>query len=230
MYAIGPLHTMPSLTYKNLSDTKKQQILHIAFKEFTQHDYENASVSSIIKQLGIAKGSFYRYFRNKLDLYTYLVEYATTVRLDKVEHNLKGEAHQDFFDLLEENFFLRIKFEQQYPIYGQFLYNIMRERHSEVLGNIMLKTKKSLMNRVIQMIGQYQKAQNISSSLDIKTVAFLIIQIQFGLHDFITLSHFDVDDPSLTDLSKLPSLPDERIREIARKFVAVIRHGLLPVS
>ncbi|MEO0581001.1 MAG: TetR/AcrR family transcriptional regulator [Bacteroidota bacterium] len=145
---------MPSLTYNNLTDAKKQQILQIAFKEFTLHTYEKASVSNIIKQLGIAKGSFYRYFRNKLDLYTYLVEYATAVRLEKVEHHPPETKAQDFFAFLEDNFVRRIKFEQQYPIYGQFLYNIMRERHSELLGNIMLKTKRNLVQAELNLDDQ----------------------------------------------------------------------------
>ncbi|MEO1415297.1 MAG: TetR/AcrR family transcriptional regulator [Bacteroidota bacterium] len=219
---------MPSLTYNNLTDAKKQQILQIAFKEFTLHTYEKASVSNIIKQLGIAKGSFYRYFRNKLDLYTYLVEYATAVRLEKVEHHPPETKAQDFFAFLEDNFVRRIKFEQQYPIYGQFLYNIMRERHSELLGNIMLKTKRNLMQGVIQKVKQFQPQANLRHDLDLPSVAFLIIQIQFGLHDFIVLNKNGVKEEMMRDFSQLPPLEDEEIHKIAKRLVDIVKNGLIP--
>ena len=48
---------MPSLTYNNLTDAKKQQILQIAFKEFTLHTYEKASVSNIIKPIVVLRAA-----------------------------------------------------------------------------------------------------------------------------------------------------------------------------
>lgn len=42
--------------------------------EFSEHGYQESSISSIIKKAKIPRGSFYQYFEDKLDLYKYVVE------------------------------------------------------------------------------------------------------------------------------------------------------------
>ncbi len=62
-----------------------------------------ASLSRIVKNLSVAKGSFYRYFENKLDLYKYLIDYATKVKANLVEKELKKPVN-NIVDLFNEDF------------------------------------------------------------------------------------------------------------------------------
>lgn len=48
---------MPKQTFLNLSDAKRKAFLEIALEEFANNDYNTASVSKIVEQAGIAKGS-----------------------------------------------------------------------------------------------------------------------------------------------------------------------------
>ena len=64
---------MPKETFFNLPEAKRQRIIDLALAEFAEKDYDTASISRIVSQAGIAKGSFYQYFENKEDLYTYLL-------------------------------------------------------------------------------------------------------------------------------------------------------------
>jgi AcrR family transcriptional regulator len=45
--------------------TKKPEIIKVAIDLFNKNGYENASVESIIKEVGIAKGTFYYFFESK---------------------------------------------------------------------------------------------------------------------------------------------------------------------
>ena len=54
--------------------------MRAAVDEFAQHDYETASISKIVAEVGIAKGSFYQYFEDKLDLYQYLLQEGTRMK------------------------------------------------------------------------------------------------------------------------------------------------------
>ena len=58
---------MPKETFFNLPEEKREAILDIVIKEFSDNDYKNVSVSRIVKRAGIAKGSFYQYFEDKKD-------------------------------------------------------------------------------------------------------------------------------------------------------------------
>jgi TetR/AcrR family transcriptional regulator len=66
--------SMPKPTFFNLTDDKRQRLIDLAIEEFAENDYDLASISKIVAQAGIAKGSFYQYFEDKKDLYQYLLE------------------------------------------------------------------------------------------------------------------------------------------------------------
>ena len=64
---------MPTQTFHQLPDAKRKKFLKEAYKEFAIHSFDAASVTNLVKSLGIAKGSVYQYFNNKEELYNFLV-------------------------------------------------------------------------------------------------------------------------------------------------------------
>ena len=56
-------------------DVRRMEIILIAKKQFEQKGYANTSVESIIQEVGIAKGTFYHYFKAKKDILQAIVEY-----------------------------------------------------------------------------------------------------------------------------------------------------------
>ncbi len=61
-------------TFLNLSEEKRKHILSSAKKEFAENPLHKASINRIIKDLDIARGSFYNYFDNIEDLYFYVLK------------------------------------------------------------------------------------------------------------------------------------------------------------
>jgi AcrR family transcriptional regulator len=64
---------MPTPTFFALSDDKRERLIREAIREFSDHTYAQASLSQIAQRSRIAKGSFYQYFADKLDLYRWLL-------------------------------------------------------------------------------------------------------------------------------------------------------------
>jgi len=64
---------MPKQTFLNLPNEKRETILEAAVDEFAEYGLENASTNRIVKNSGIAKGSFYQYFEDKQDVFMYLL-------------------------------------------------------------------------------------------------------------------------------------------------------------
>lgn len=67
---------MPTKTFFNLSDEKRNRLIQVSMKEFSTHSFNDASINAIIKNASISRGSFYQYFENKEDLYFYLIKRA----------------------------------------------------------------------------------------------------------------------------------------------------------
>ena len=86
-------------TFINLPDERKEEIIQASLTEFAINDYQSASLSNIIKVLGLAKGSFYRYFENKQSLYYYLLDYCVQKRVEN-DNTVITTPPEDFFDLI----------------------------------------------------------------------------------------------------------------------------------
>lgn len=63
---------MPSSTFENLDEQKQQRINAALLTEFSTHTLAEAQVARIVKDAGIARGAFYKYFTDLNDAYTYL--------------------------------------------------------------------------------------------------------------------------------------------------------------
>ncbi|UCH89854.1 MAG: TetR/AcrR family transcriptional regulator, partial [Thermoplasmata archaeon] len=53
---------------------RRQEIIEVGEQLFMERGYENTSVEAIIKQVGIAKGTFYHYFKTKEDMLNEIME------------------------------------------------------------------------------------------------------------------------------------------------------------
>ncbi|MDR3050784.1 MAG: TetR/AcrR family transcriptional regulator [Oscillospiraceae bacterium] len=74
---------MPSATFHNLPPEKQERVLQAAIKEFGLRNVQEANLSNIVKEAGIARGSIYQYFTSKEDLYVYVFD---TLRAHRAEH------------------------------------------------------------------------------------------------------------------------------------------------
>ena len=65
---------MPTKIFTELDEKKQERIIDAALKEFAEYGYENASTNRIVKNCRISKGSLFKYFENKEELYFYLID------------------------------------------------------------------------------------------------------------------------------------------------------------
>lgn len=65
---------MPTKTFFNLREEKRQRIEKALITEFSKGSFEQASITNIIKEANIPRGSFYQYFVDKKDAIKYLIE------------------------------------------------------------------------------------------------------------------------------------------------------------
>lgn len=144
---------MPNQTFNNLSKEKQETIIETSLKEFIIHDYESASLNQIINELGIAKGSFYRYFDSKKELYLYLIDYCIDKKFKYLSLYI-DESCNDFFDMFKELMCYFVKFNVEHPMTGKFILKahlnndistdefLFLKNGKEALTNIILKFQK----------------------------------------------------------------------------------------
>lgn len=89
---------MPKITFFNLNDEKKQKIEKAIKNEFSREGFEKASISNIIEEAKIPRGSFYQYFEDKEDAVKYIIDkYAKKER--EMMQNFTIKNNGNIFDM-----------------------------------------------------------------------------------------------------------------------------------
>lgn len=88
---------MPKQTFFNLPQEKRATIFNAAVEEFAEYGLENASTNRIVKNSGIAKGSFYQYFEDKQDVFMYLLSVVEQEEMEFFKGKHPPDQNMDTF-------------------------------------------------------------------------------------------------------------------------------------
>lgn len=82
--------------FLRLPEEKRNRFLKAAWDEFTNTRFMNVSINQIIRKAGIPRGSFYQYFTDKEDLFSYLLG-SVQQRFMEDYRQILAEAKGDLF-------------------------------------------------------------------------------------------------------------------------------------
>lgn len=94
---------MPTLTFYNLPEEKKNIIIEASIKEFKRTLLTDASINKIIKDANISRGSFYTYFKDINDLYEYSLNNYKGKIIKIIKHAIK-ETNGDLFETTRKSY------------------------------------------------------------------------------------------------------------------------------
>ncbi|MCC5927536.1 MAG: TetR/AcrR family transcriptional regulator [Bacteroidetes bacterium] len=175
---------MPKRTFINLPEAKRSDFIRQSMLEFSLHDYDTASISSIVKELGIAKGSVYQYFENKKDLWLYLRQQAEQERLLFLK-DVYRSSFDDFYGYFAAIQYRHIAFAKENPVLARFLYRAtLLESSTELTFEIRAWKKQQ-----IQFFEKLVEAEKLIGSLDAalrtKSVALFLQSVSFTLREYL---------------------------------------------
>lgn len=135
---------MPTKLFNELDDVKKKRITEAAINEFAVYGYENGSTNRIVKDCGISKGSLFKYFENKEELYIYLIETIFFEMSEGIKVDI-DRLSKDLFKRVIEYSSAEIAWYISNPIKGRFLIGVASESGSEIGKKIIERYgKKSI--------------------------------------------------------------------------------------
>lgn len=77
---------------------KRNSLLHTAFELFTDKGVGNTSISDIVSKAGVAKGTFYLYFKDKIDIKNKLIAHKSSILFEKALEELDKTNLTQFDD------------------------------------------------------------------------------------------------------------------------------------
>lgn len=89
---------MPTETFFKLAEEKRKKIIEAGKDEFSSVSLDEASIKNIAEKAGIARGSFYQYFKSKKDLLFFILEENRETMEKKLNRIIK-ESDGEIFNI-----------------------------------------------------------------------------------------------------------------------------------
>ncbi|GEK90416.1 TetR/AcrR family transcriptional regulator [Alkalibacterium kapii] len=131
---------MPTQTFFNLPEDKRERLIAGAMKEFSSKSLNDACISNIVKNAKISRGSFYQYFEDKKDLYFFLIgkfRYNSHNLMLKSFQEKNGDFHEGY-KLFSEKYIKYIMESEKFGffenMYLHMSYQINREVRVDFKG------------------------------------------------------------------------------------------------
>lgn len=122
---------MPTKIFTELDEKKQERIIDAALKEFAEYGYENASTNRIVKTCGVSKGSLFKYFENKEELYFYLIDTVSARMAEETRLDI-NRLSKDLYERVIAYSVTEISWYAANPVKGRFLIGIASESGSDI--------------------------------------------------------------------------------------------------
>ena len=167
---------MPTPTFDNLPEDKKERILNAAIKEFGLRNVQEGNLANIVKDAKIARGSIYQYFVSKEDLYVYIFDTLRSKRAEYVKPAYELYKKEPFLRFFEEFYLRDTEFLLMHPAHielGKQLYGSSSSTSQGLIRQLQTKYKE------LFLIGiEYDKDRGlIDPKVDSSVLADLFVHL-----------------------------------------------------
>jgi TetR/AcrR family transcriptional regulator len=213
---------MPKLTFFNLPDEKREQILQVAIEEFADNDFASASVSRIVARAGIAKGSFYQYFTDKEDLYAYLLELLASTKNEFLSLDHPDPQHVGVFVYLHWLARAGVAFELAHPALSRIGYRAMLT--GSFPAEVFQRARQGAMVFYRRLVELGIQQGDIAADLDPEVAAFIFDAVLTNLGNF-WLQRLGSEEKSLAMIEQ-PYFDRPDLNDLFTCTVSILEHGM----
>ncbi|MCL2056951.1 MAG: TetR/AcrR family transcriptional regulator [Oscillospiraceae bacterium] len=169
---------MPKQTFFNLTEEKREHILDVAIREFAERGYSAASISHMVAEAHIAKGSFYQYFEDKDDLYIYIIHTKIAQRkMAGFAREKEKLADMTFTQFLRTVFRGLIDDLSQSPDIIKISTELSRMRGSEIYTKIFERYQGSTDAFYMDFITSEKQRGKIDGRVNAKLLNYMLVSV-----------------------------------------------------
>lgn len=213
---------MPTSTWFRLTVAKRERVLEAAMREFGEHGYSTGSLNAIAREAGIAKGSLFQYFNDKLEFFAYVCdETSRRIREAMEERMARLDLDQSIdgwlFDVLCE----WTEYMAEHPLERSVTAAVNFELDNAVRAVVRDTANQHYLNVIHPILDMWKDRGGLKSDLDLEVVASWIMML---LPHLALAPYYDAVDP----VFGLMGRSAEQQRPIIRQIIAGYRSMLVP--
>lgn len=131
----------------DINNEKINRIINSAFEEFSKNSFEKASTNVIVKDAGISRGLLYHYFKDKKDLFDFLVYFSMKMTAENMEKNIDWQE-TDFLGRIRQGLAASWELNLIYPYWIDFYSQISDAKELKKIRDIYEKYYPGLKNKI----------------------------------------------------------------------------------
>lgn len=125
----------------NVEPEKQDRIINAAIKEFAQKGYDKASTNEIVKEAEISKGLLFHYFKNKKQLFLFLVDYCYETIAEEFYQKFPFDE-VDFFNRMRQSVIIKMELSERYPDIFKFIQEAFMDDAAEIKPEMEKKLRE----------------------------------------------------------------------------------------
>ncbi len=137
---------MPKELFFKISEEKRNKLTNVCKSEFKEKSFDHVSVNTIIKKAGISRGSFYTYFDDLEECFSFIVRDIRDKRF-KYGYKLLNDANNDYFSLVRKLYeydYDLYKEGGEYSLFKNYIYFMQSNQHGNLRNNMIIDLIKKL--------------------------------------------------------------------------------------
>lgn len=190
-YAGRGLPLEPKATFNNLPAAKQATIIRVVLEEFSENGYRKTSINTIVRRLGIAKGSIFQYFEDKEGLFLFILHRS----LEKVKDYLRAvreqTAAQDLFTRIEHTLQAGVDFTQSHPLVYRLYLRVMFESRIPYRQEILTSIRNYSHQFLKGLIQTARERGELDARIDPEVAAFILDAVLDRYLQAMSIDHLD---------------------------------------
>jgi len=203
---------LPSDTFFNLDKQKQNRVIKAAVNEFAQNGYTKGSITKIVEDAEIAKGSYYQYFEGRKDLFIYIVKLTFKKKDEYLSQELKDDTKHSFFQYWRKYNIANLKFAFKNPQMAKITEEQLKLPSIDTVDFLIAEYKKKQIMTFEKLLKKDIRNKVIRDDIDLKYMTNLIYNINFFIFEY----YFEYQDQKSFD----------QFLEIIDKVIYIIGNGI----
>jgi AcrR family transcriptional regulator len=209
---------MPKQTFYNLPQEKRDSIINAAVEEFAEFGLENASTNRIVKNSGIAKGSFYQYFEDKQDVFLYMLDVIEKMETEYFKNIHPPDSNMDTFHYYRWMVKAGMEFGLAHPRMIQAAWRVLLGE-GFYYGNNLEGYRKKTTQALTTMIKLAKERGEVDPSVDVELAVMIMETFSNAITTYVLTEGMKQKDV-------LKWMRSPKTQETIDKLLYVMEYGL----
>ena len=208
-----------SATFLQLEGRKRQKIVSAALSEFANEGYAGASLNTIVKKIGISKGSLFNYFMDKRGLFMFVFEQALELVKNYLRSVRDETADEDLFTRIEKHLLAGVDFIRSNPRVYKIYLRVLYESGLPDRNILMKSVRRLSIEYLTEFLDVAKSRGEVGPDIEVNEAAFVMEAVLEGFLQAYGVQHLDAG-------LGLYKASDEDVRRWALGVVRLLKHGL----